>query len=183
MLRAKAKKISRIDASVQRLADDMIDTMHVEGGVGLAANQVGVLLRLIVIEIPEVDTEARVYINPEVMEREGERRLEEGCLSVPDYRGFVLRAERVKVKALDRHGTPVKVKADGLLAQALEHEIDHLNGILYIDHVKAHEDLWKMKQGEQEPTPEDRMHQSFHQHDATPPSEAPRQAGVEASVD
>ena len=182
MLRAKAKKISRIDASVQRLADDMIDTMHVEGGVGLAANQVGVLKRLIVIEIPEVDTEARVYINPEIMEKEGERRIEEGCLSVPGYRGFVVRAEQVKVKALDRHGKPLKVKADGLLAQALEHEIDHLNGILYVDHVKAHEDLWKIEKGEQEPTPEDRTHQSFHQHHAGPIGHDEPQP-VEATLD
>lgn len=144
ILRAKAKKINRIDASVHRLAGDMIDTMHEEGGVGLAANQVGVLQRLIVIEIPETDPEARVYINPEVVEATGQRTLEEGCLSVPGYRGHVFRSEFVKVKALDRNGKPVKVKAEGLLAQALEHEIDHLNGILFIDHIKAHEDLWKI---------------------------------------
>ncbi|MBI4202964.1 MAG: peptide deformylase [Chloroflexi bacterium] len=180
ILRARAKKISRIDASVQRLADDMIDTMHQEGGVGLAAPQVGVLLRLIVIELPEEDEEARVYINPEVVEAQGERRVEEGCLSVPGYRGYVLRSESVRMKALDRHGKPVKVKADGLLAQALEHEIDHLNGILFIDHIKAHEDLWKLDQEEKEPTPYERLHQTLHIHNQ-PPTQ-PQQVGTEASV-
>lgn len=90
--------------------------------------------------------EARVYINPEVVEATGERQVEEGCLSVPGYRAHILRSESVKVRALDRHGKPVKVKAEGILAQALEHEIDHLNGILYLDHLKSHEDLWKLEE-------------------------------------
>ncbi|MBI4313167.1 MAG: peptide deformylase [Chloroflexi bacterium] len=188
ILRAKAKKISRIDASIQKLADDMVDTMHHEGGVGLAAPQVGVLLRLITIEIPEVDREggppgasskagaANVYINPEVVEATGEREVEEGCLSVPNYRGSIFRHESVKVKALDRHGKPVKVKAEGLLAQALEHEIDHLNGILFIDHVKAHEDLWKIDREGNRITQEERLHESLHApsqpQQPAPPAEA-----------
>ncbi|MBI4339548.1 MAG: peptide deformylase [Chloroflexi bacterium] len=149
-LRAKAKRITRIDASVQRLADDMVETMHHEGGLGLAANQVGVLRRLIVIQIPEQDEEPRVLINPEVVEATGERQVEEGCLSVPGYRGHIFRSESVRVKAQDRHGKPLKINAEGLLAQALEHEIDHLNGILYIDHLKRHEDLWKIEANEED---------------------------------
>jgi len=109
----------------------MLETMHAAGGVGLAAPQVGVPLRLAVIEVP--GEKPLVLINPEIVERRGEREVEEGCLSHPGYRGIVRRAAEVKVKARDREGRLFRVKGTDLLAQALEHEIDHLDGILYLD--------------------------------------------------
>jgi peptide deformylase len=142
ILRQKAKRVSSIGPSIQRLINDMIETMHVNHGVGLAANQVGVLQRVVVIQLPD-EEEPRAYINPEIVKNEGEREVEEGCLSLPGYRGLVKRSVKVKAKGLDRKGKEVRVNADGLLAQALEHEIDHLNGILYIDHLVAHDQLWK----------------------------------------
>ena len=147
VLRQKAKRVKVIDASIRRLAEDMVDTMHHHEGVGLAANQVGVLKRVITIGMPE--ERVRVLINPEIIKREGEREVEEGCLSVPEYRGLITRSIWVRAKALELEGKEVRIKADGLLAQALEHEIDHLNGILYIDHLKRHEDLWKLEPEEQ----------------------------------
>ena len=146
VLRQKAKRVKVIDASIRRLAEDMVDTMRHHQGAGLAANQVGVLKRVITIEVPEEPL--RVLINPEIIKREGERELEEGCLSIPDYRGLVTRAIWVRAKALELGGTEVRIRAEGILAQALEHEIDHLNGILYIDHLKRHEDLWKLESEE-----------------------------------
>ena len=140
ILRRRAKKVRKIDASVQRLADDMLDTLAEANGVGLAANQVGVLRRVIVIQLPE-EEEPRVYVNPEITHREGERDVEEGCLSIPGYHAIVTRAIWVKAKGLDRQSKLIRLRAEGLLAQALEHEIDHLNGILYLDHLKSHEDL------------------------------------------
>ena len=149
VLRQKAKKVRKIDGSVQRLADDMIDTLMEVHGVGLAANQIGVLRRVIVLLMPE-EEEARVYVNPEITHREGEREVEESCLSVPGYMGIITRAIWVKAKGLDRTSKPVRFRAEGLLAQALEHEIDHLNGVLYMDHLKEHEQLTKV-----EPAPEE----------------------------
>lgn len=139
-LRKRAKKIKGIDDTVLRLAYDMVDTMRQAFGAGLAANQVGVHQRLIVIQLPEED-EASIYINPEVLHREGEREVQEGCLSIPGYTGMITRSVSVRFRALDHTAKTVKVKAEGLLAQALEHEVDHLNGILYIDHLGSHEKL------------------------------------------
>ena len=142
-LRQRAKKVRRIDSSLLRLAHDMVDTMRNAEGVGLAANQVNVLRRVIVIQLPD-DEEARVYINPEIAHREGEREVEEGCLSVPGYRGFITRSVWVRFRALDRSSKLIKLKAEGLLSQALEHEVDHLNGILFLDHLESHEKLVKL---------------------------------------
>ena len=139
-LRQRARKIRKINSSVLRLAEDMVDTMREAPGVGLAANQVGVLKRLIVVQLPE-EEEARIYINPEIVHREGEREVEEGCLSVPGYKGFINRSVWVKFRALDATSKVVKLKAEELLSQVLEHEVDHLNGILYIDHLESHEKL------------------------------------------
>ncbi len=144
VLRQKAKKVRKIDASIQRLAEDLIDTMNDAMGLGLAANQIGVLRRVIVIQLPE-DEEPRVYINPEIIERFGEREVEEGCLSIPGYRGLINRSIWVRAKGLDGKGKEFRLKAEELLAQVLEHEIDHLNGILYIDHLESHEKLWKLE--------------------------------------
>ena len=151
MLRRKTKRVRIIDASIRRLVDDMVETMHYEGGVGLAANQVGVLHRVAVIQRPE-DEEPLVLINPEIVRREGQREVEEGCLSIPGYRAMLFRSVTVRVKAQDRHGKPFRIKAQELLAQALEHELDHLNGILYIDHLESHEKLYKFPKEPQEPS-------------------------------
>jgi peptide deformylase len=135
VLRQKAKKVSQIDRPIQKLIDDMIETMKVAPGVGLAAPQVGVPLRLAVIEVDEKIT---VIVNPEIVKRSGEVELDEGCLSVPGFWGRLNRAERVSVKALDRHGRELRIRdAEGLFAQALQHEIDHLDGYLYVDRMET----------------------------------------------
>ena len=144
VLRQKARRVTKIDDPLQKLIDDMIDTMRAASGVGLAANQVGVLQRIVVIEIPD-EEEVLVLINPEITRREGERLVEEGCLSIPGYRGELTRSLKVRARALDRDGNAVRIKADGLLAQALEHETDHINGTLYIDHLESSDKLWKLE--------------------------------------
>jgi peptide deformylase len=134
VLRQKSKKVSKVDKSIQQLIDDMIETMRAASGVGLAANQIGVPLKIAVIEIP--GEEVIILVNPEIIKKEGERTIGEACLSVPGYHGEIKRAVRVKVKARDKQGRNIRVKGEEFLAQALEHEIDHLNGILYIDRVE-----------------------------------------------
>jgi peptide deformylase len=133
LLRQQAKKVAKVDRSIQKLLDDMLETMRVAPGIGLAANQVGRLLRLITIEIEDT-----VYqlVNPELLSSEGEAIIEEGCLSLPGYYADVQRPAKVNVKALTRNGKPIKIHADGMLARVLQHEIDHLNGVLFIDHLK-----------------------------------------------
>lgn len=144
VLQRKAKKVHTIDSSVRKLIRDMLETMHAEPGrVGLAAPQVGVSLRVIVIGIPE--EEDIILVNPEIVRRRGERIVDEGCLSVPGYFGQMERSESVTVKGRDQNGREVRIKAEGLLAQALEHEIDHLNGKLYIDHLEVRETLRKIQ--------------------------------------
>lgn len=145
VLRQKAKRVKNIDGSVQRLIDDMVETMHEVQGVGLAAPQVGVSLRVIVIELPDEETLA--LVNPEIVKRSGERPVEEGCLSVPGYRGEIKRSVKVVAKGLDRRGREVRIKGEELMAQALEHEIDHLNGVLYIDHLESLDKLSKLEPG------------------------------------
>lgn len=142
VLRQKAKRVTRIDGSIQKLIDDMIDTMHAAPGVGLAAPQIGVSLRIAVIEIP--GEEVITLINPEIIKRESERVLEEACLSVPGYQGEIKRSVTVKVKAQDRQGRGFRLKGKEFLAQALEHELDHLNGTLYIDHIESPDKLFKI---------------------------------------
>jgi len=143
ILRQKSKRVKNIDGSVRKLAADMIETMHAVSGVGLAAPQVGVPLRVIVIGMPE--EEDIVLINPEIVRRAGERWVTEGCLSVPGYFGEIQRAQRVTAKGKDLSGKEIRVKAEELLAQALEHEIDHLNGVLYIDHLESKDRLYKVE--------------------------------------
>lgn len=154
VLRQKAKAISIIgdslkkDKAMQKLIDDMFETMYYAHGVGLAAPQIGKSIRLAVIGIPpeEEDGEVKEYVlvNPEIIKREGERTLEEGCLSVPGYRGEIKRAETVVMKALDRNGKAYRIKTDGLLAEAIEHEIGHLNGQLYIDLLEGPDKLFEL---------------------------------------
>jgi peptide deformylase len=143
ILRQKSKRVRTIDGSVRKLAGDMIETMHAASGVGLAAPQVGVPLRVIVIGLP--DEEDFVLINPEIVRRSGERLVTEGCLSIPGYFGEIKRAQRVTVKGKDLSGKEVRIKAEELLAQALEHEIDHINGVLYIDHLESNEKLHRIE--------------------------------------
>ena len=154
VLRRKTHAVKKIDASVQRLIDDMIETMHDAHGVGLAAPQVGRSERVAVIHVPE--EEVIVLINPQIVKRFGERLIEEGCLSVPGYVAEITRSESVTVKALDREGRPFRVKAkDDLLAQALEHEMDHLNGVLYIDYLESPDQLIKLEPREEVAVAED----------------------------
>ena len=154
ILRQQTRRITQIPASLKQYTDDMVETMHAEHGVGLAANQVGGLQKVAVIQLPEWN-EPLVLINPEIIRREGEREVEEGCLSIPGYRGTVKRSERVRARALDLNGKVVRIKADGLLAQALEHETDHLNGVLYIDHLVSRESFWKITYEADPPEPTD----------------------------
>lgn len=152
VLRQRARKVRALNDDVLRLAYDMVDTMRDASGIGLAANQVGELWRVIVIQLPE-EEEARIYVNPEITIREGERRVEEGCLSIAGYKGMVTRSVWIRFRAMDHTFKVVKLKAEDVLSQALEHEVDHLNGILYTDHMEAHEKLVKVEtEGE---SPED----------------------------
>ena len=147
VLRDKAKRVPRIDQSIHKLIEDMIDSMHAANGVGLAAPQIGVSLRVIVIGLPEEEPFA--MINPEIVKVTGERRVEEGCLSVPGYRAELTRSKTVIAKGLGQDGNPMRIKAkDDLLAQALEHEIDHINGILYIDHLPSMDVLVKVDEAD-----------------------------------
>lgn len=146
VLRQKSKRVSSIDNSIRKLIRDMIETMHEAPGVGLAAPQVGVPLRVIVIGIPE--EEDIVLINPQVVRKRGERLINEGCLSVPGYVGEIKRAISVTVKGLNRSGKEIRIKGDELLAQALEHEIDHLNGVLYIDRMESQDKLREIEPAE-----------------------------------
>jgi peptide deformylase len=150
VLRQKAKKIARLDPSIQKLIEDMIETMHEANGVGLAAPQVGVSLRMVVIRLPEEDAEDIVLINPEIIKRSGERELDERCLSIPGYSGKVKRSVNVTVKARDENWKEIRIKGDELLAQALEHEIDHLSGILYVDRLESQDKLTKLEPVESE---------------------------------
>lgn len=135
VLKKVAEPVNEINGELQKLIDDMIETMYSSNGVGLAASQVGVLKRIIV-----VDTSSRqegqsllVLINPEIVDCQGEILSEEGCLSIPGFITKLKRKEKVFLKALDRQGNPVEIEADGLLSRALQHEVDHLNGILIVD--------------------------------------------------
>jgi len=153
VLRTPAKRVRKIDGSIQRLIDDMIVTMHGAHGVGLAAPQVGVPLRVVVIETP--DDGLLELINPEVVKSSGQRRLWEGCLSVPGYQAEIDRSRQVTVKAVNREGVEIRLKAvDTLLAQALEHEIDHTNGILYIDYLTGEDELIPVRPGIEDQEPE-----------------------------
>ena len=130
-----AAPVSQVDDSVRALVDDMVETMYAARGIGLAAIQVNVQKRVVVIDVSEGRNELRVLINPEIVKKDGETSFEEGCLSVPGIYDWVTRAETVTVKALDRDGVPFEVKADGLLAICLQHEIDHLNGKVFVQHL------------------------------------------------
>lgn len=138
LLRQASKPIEQIDTEIQRLADDMLETMYDAPGIGLAAIQIGVPRRMLVIDVAREGEEKTplVFINPEIVASSDERSVyEEGCLSIPDYYAEVERPARVTVKHLDRNGKEQLTDADGLLATCVQHEIDHLNGVLFIDYI------------------------------------------------
>ncbi len=134
-LRKRARPVERVDDTIRKLVDDMFETMYEAPGVGLAATQVNVHRRVIVIDVSENKDQPQCFINPEIISREGEEEQEEGCLSVPGVFEKVRRAERIKVRALDRNGKPFELEADGLLAVCIQHEVDHLDGKLFVDYL------------------------------------------------
>ena len=148
ILRQKAKKIHHFDPSLQRLVDDMFETMHSANGVGLAAPQIAQSIRVFVAEYE--DRKVAVF-NPEIVKAEGEERGPEGCLSIPGYVGEnIRRATKVLVKGQDVRGKPIRVNAEGWFARILQHEIDHLNGILFIDRLDSPEDLREAREDDLE---------------------------------
>ncbi len=135
VLKQKAQEITDINGNLQELIDNMVETMYEAPGIGLAANQVGHLKRVIVVDITAGKEKGNliVLLNPQIVETEGKTDSEEGCLSVPKYTNVIKRAKKVLVKGLDREGKPVEIEAEGLLSRAFQHEIDHLDGVLFID--------------------------------------------------
>ncbi|ASY81028.1 peptide deformylase [Pectobacterium polaris] len=134
-LRITAQPVKEVNADIQRIVDDMFDTMYEEEGIGLAATQVDIHQRIIVIDVSEERDQRLVLINPELIEKSGDTGIEEGCLSIPETRALVPRAERVKVRALDRQGKAFELEASELLAICIQHEMDHLVGKLFIDYL------------------------------------------------
>ncbi len=135
-LRTPARAVDVIDERIQALIDDMFETMYDAPGIGLAATQIDVHERIVVIDISEDGSAPRVLINPEILERASECDVaEEGCLSIPGYADDVERPERVRIRALDRDGTSTEIEAEGLLARCIQHEVDHLDGRLFIDYL------------------------------------------------
>jgi peptide deformylase len=139
ILHDRALPVAAVTAEIETLIDDMIDTMYAAPGVGLAAPQVGVSLRIFVVDISVGRDPAglMVLVNPEFVERDGVQLEEEGCLSVPGFNATVVRPTRAVVKGLDRHGDPLQIEGVGLLARAFQHEMDHLDGTLFVDRIRG----------------------------------------------
>jgi peptide deformylase len=136
-LRQSAKPVKEVNDSIRQLVSDMFETMYEAPGIGLAAVQVNVLKRVIVIDITEDHSQPLVFINPEIFEKEGEETMDEGCLSVPGFYEEVTRAEEIRVRALNQHGESFEMHAEGLLAVCIQHEIDHLDGKLFVDYLSG----------------------------------------------
>lgn len=134
-LRKKAKPVEAVTPEITRLVEDMLETMYAAPGIGLAATQVNVPLRILVMDLSENKDEPLVLINPELVGKSGTEESEEGCLSVPGFYEKVTRAESVEVRGLDRNGEPLKMEANGLLAVCIQHEMDHLEGKLFVDYL------------------------------------------------
>lgn len=134
-LRKKAVPVAKVDAAIQQIVDDMFETMYAAPGIGLAATQVDIHKQIIVIDVSENKDAPLCFINPEIIQEDGTEEMEEGCLSVPEYYAKVTRAEKVTVKALDRDGKEFSLDADELLAVCIQHEIDHLNGKVFVDYL------------------------------------------------
>ena len=159
LLRKKSRRVRRVTPALQELVDDMAETMHAGNGIGLAAIQIGVPERVIVVQLPKdedgeensKDGKLYVVVNPELARKS--REMEdgiEGCLSVPGWLGEVPRHRAVTVKGLDPRGRVIRIKAEGLLARVFQHEIDHCDGVLFIDHIKDPEKIWPVPEGEEE---------------------------------
>ncbi|MDS4039824.1 MAG: peptide deformylase [Candidatus Competibacter sp.] len=136
-LRKPALPVEAVDDSIRALVADMLETMYAAPGIGLAATQVNVQKRVLVMDVSEEKNQPLAFINPTLLEREGENEMEEGCLSVPGFYEIVRRARRVRVSALDRDGEPFELDASGLLAVCIQHEMDHLDGKLFVDYLSA----------------------------------------------
>jgi peptide deformylase len=134
-LHTKARPVETVDAAIRKLAADMAETMYAAPGIGLAATQVDVHKRLLVLDVSEDKSQLQVFINPEILSREGEHEGEEGCLSVPGIYETVKRSERVKVRALNLDGESFEIEADGLLGVCLQHEMDHLDGKVFVEYL------------------------------------------------
>lgn len=134
-LRTVAKPVAVVDDGIRQLIDDMIETMYLERGIGLAATQVNVHQRVMVLDVSEEQDRPQAFINPEIISKEGSQTSEEGCLSVPGIFAEVNRAEHIRINALDRNGDAIELDADGLLAVCLQHEMDHLIGKLFVDYL------------------------------------------------
>jgi peptide deformylase len=144
-LRRKAESVEVVDAAIKRLVDDMFETMYAAPGIGLAATQVNVLKRIVVIDVSETKDQPLCLINPQILDCSGTVEREEGCLSVPGVFATVRRAEKVKVLALDYMGKPFEIHAEGLLAICIQHEIDHLDGKLFLDYLSPLKRQWVRK--------------------------------------
>jgi len=155
-LRQNSRKVRRITPEIQRLIDDMIETMHTSNGIGLAAVQVGELVRIITIELPEDEEKlgsgARyIVINPEIVKASHQTEVGiEGCLSIPGYVGEVERATDIVVRGMDENGKPFHLRPKGMLARVFQHEIDHCEGVLYIDRLTEPDRIWEVAEGEEE---------------------------------
>ncbi len=134
ILRKKSREVETVDEKIREILDDMVDTMHQFNGVGLAGPQIGILKRLVVIDLYD-DNGPIKLVNPKIIKQEGEQEVEEGCLSFPNEFGKIIRPAKVKIEALNENGKKITIKAEGLLAQAISHELDHLDGILFIDKI------------------------------------------------
>jgi len=165
-LREKSKRVTSFGSGLESLVTSMFETLHSANGLGLAAPQVGVQQRVFIVELPEeldeegqveLPAESYVLVNPEIVRRRGEQEMVEGCLSVPGYRGMVKRNTFVVIKGQDLTGRNVRYRAEGLLAQAFQHELDHLDGILYIDRVESADKLWQIPVGMEEINDEDEV--------------------------
>jgi peptide deformylase len=156
LLRKRSRQVRRVSPAIRELVDDMVETMHAANGIGLAAIQVGAPKNVVVVQLPEDEENPHggilyVVANPQLARKSRETEAgTEGCLSVPGLAGEVSRHRAVTVKGLDARGKPVRIKAEGLLARVFQHEIDHCDGVLFIDHIEDPEKLWTVKEGEEE---------------------------------
>jgi len=159
LLRQRSKKVTQFGPGLDQLVQDLWDTLHAAGGAGLAAPQIGVLQRVIVVEVAaEYDEDGKelsplrryTIVNPEIVKLRGEEEMSEGCLSIPGYRGIVRRATEAVIKGQDMHGKPLRYHGEDLAAQAFQHETDHLNGILYLDLLVSPDKLWATQPGTEE---------------------------------